>query len=47
VSCVKQSLTTGAVHALTRLWVHAGVRVAPGNRIYSGPLLTAQVRRSR
>src|SRR5262245_10604379 len=36
------ALTTGVVHALTRRWVHADVRLAPGNS--GGPLADAQGR---
>jgi serine protease Do len=34
------ALTTGVVHALTRRWVHADVRLAPGNS--GGPLADAR-----
>jgi len=36
------ALTTGVVHALTRRWVHADVRLAPGNS--GGPLADARGR---
>src|SRR5437016_281548 len=36
------ALTTGVVHAMTRRWVHADVRLAPGNS--GGPLADARGR---
>jgi serine protease Do len=36
------ALTTGVVHAITRHWVHADVRLAPGNS--GGPLADARGR---